>query len=144
MNENKRKKIIYLALVLAVIWGAYSLKGKSGKEVAVQAPETVTPLTATVTAPSVRKLINIEQKTQTAWGGDPFQLRRSVTTVSKRVLSWHLSGIVYNSQAALAIINGRPVKVGDKIDDAKVVKIEAKKVTLEHNGKGLTLTMAKG
>jgi hypothetical protein len=50
-----------------------------------------------------------------------------------------VSGIMRGSDGWSAIINGQIVQVGDSIDDAKVVKITAKNVVIEENGKRLTL-----
>jgi hypothetical protein len=55
-----------------------------------------------------------------------------------------LTGIVYNDRTPLAIINNRPVKVGDAIDQAKVVDIGTRTVTVEYQGKRVTLTVSKG
>ncbi|MCK4574027.1 MAG: general secretion pathway protein GspB [candidate division Zixibacteria bacterium] len=44
----------------------------------------------------------------------------------------------------MAIINNRPVKTGDTINDARVVQIDKKEVVLEHKGKRIRLTIAKG
>lgn len=50
-----------------------------------------------------------------------------------------VSGIMRGSDGWSAIINGQIVQVGDSIDDAKIVKITAKNVVIEENGKRLTL-----
>ena len=144
MNEKKRKKIVYLILVVAVIWGVYNLPTKRGEKADVETPETAQPLNPTSPGESAGKMINIEQKVRTAWGADPFRVRRSVKTAPLSTPVWHLSGIVYNSQTQLAIINNRPVRAGDVVNNAKVVSIKAKTVTLEHKGTLLTLTVTKG
>lgn len=144
MNKKRRKKIVYLVLVVAVIWGVYNFPTKRGEKADIEAPETIQPLNQTSPAQSVGKMINIEQKARAAWGADPFRVRRSVKAAPLTAPVWHLSGIVYNSQTQLAIINNRPVRAGDVVNNAKVVSIKAKTVTLEHNGTLLTLTVSKG
>jgi len=144
MNEKRRKKIVYLILVVAVIWGVYNFPTKRGEKADVEAPETVQLLNPTLPAQSAGKMINIEQKVRAVWGADPFQVRRPVKAAPLSAPVWHLSGIVYNSQTQLAIINNRLVRTGDVVNNAKVVSIKAKTVTLEHNGTLLTLTVTKG
>jgi tetratricopeptide (TPR) repeat protein len=48
---------------------------------------------------------------------------------------YKLGGILYSPKSPAAIINGKTVYVGDKIKEAKVIKIEQSTVTLEINGK---------
>lgn len=144
MNENKRKKFLSFVLVVATIWGAYNFLQKHDKEVEHKQSDTNPAVSATSTPPTVSRLINIEQKSRTAWGEDPFRPKKSVKTPARNVSTWHLSGIVYHGEMPLAIINKRPVRAGDTIDHAKVIEIKAKRVILEHNGRLLTLTVAKG
>jgi hypothetical protein len=57
---------------------------------------------------------------------------------------WSLTGIIDNGSTPLAFINGKMVKVGDLVDQARVVKIEKHKVTLSHNGTEIFLRVNKG
>ena len=144
MNEKRRKKIVYLILGVAVIWGVYNFPTKRSEKADVETPETIQPPGPTSPAQSAGRMINIEQKVRAAWGADPFRARRSVKAAPLSAPRWHLSGIVYNSQTQMAIINNRPVRAGDVVNNARVVSIKAKTVTLEHNGTLLTLTVTKG
>jgi molybdenum cofactor biosynthesis enzyme len=144
MNEKRRKKIVYLILVVAVIWGVNNFPDKRGEKAAVETPVTIQSLSSTSPAQSAGKMIDIEQKVRAAWGTDPFRVKRSVKAAPLSAPEWHLSGIVYNSQTPLAIINNKPVRAGDVVNNAKVVSIKPKTVTIEHNGTLLTLTVTKG
>ena len=144
MNEKRRKKIVYLILVVAVIWGVYNFPTKHDEKASVETPETIQPSNPASAAQSTGKMINIEQKVRAAWGTDPFRVKRSVKAAPLSAPVWRLSGIVYNNQTPLAIINNRPVRAGDVVNNARVVSIKAKTVTLEHNGTLLTLTVTKG
>ena len=53
-------------------------------------------------------------------------------------------GIVYSENNPMAIINNKSLFIGDKINKARVVDISRKNVTLDYNGKKITLTVAKG
>jgi hypothetical protein len=144
VNEKRRKKIVYLILVVAVIWGVYNFPFKQSNKADVKTPETIQPLSSTLPAQSTGKMINIKEKSLAAWGTDPFQVRRSVKAVPFSRPMWLLSGIVYNNQKPLAIINNKQVETGDIVNNAKVLSIKTKTVTLEYNGALLTLTVTEG
>lgn len=144
MNEKRRKTMVYLIFVVAVIWGVCSFSTKRGEKADVETPTTIQRRSTTSAAQPAGKMINIEQKARAAWGVDPFRARISVKAAPDSRPRWRLSGIVYNSQTPLAIINNRPVRAGDVIDNARVVAIDARTVTLEHNGTLFKLTVTKG
>ena len=153
MTESTRKKVISGVLVVAVIWGYANLKPDSdGKKpsrrdtkTAVQQQATATPKPSIEQAP---KLVRIEEKAKESWGEDPFRVEKKqrvgVSHKPNRVLKWTLSGILYNSHSPTAIINRQQVKSGGTVDGARVIKIDKKAVTLEHNGKQMTITVTKG
>ncbi|UCE24321.1 MAG: hypothetical protein JSU74_13695 [Candidatus Zixiibacteriota bacterium] len=151
MSESTRKKIIAAVMVVVIIWGYNNLKPSDGptkkpvrtKETAV----SVQPPAPPPQSPSAPKLVNVEQQAKEPWGADPFRVKsRSGKKDGKarKKPRWQLSGILHNAQAPIAIINKRQVKTGQTINDAKVVKIDKRTVTIEHNGKRMTLTVTKG
>ncbi len=147
MSEQKRKKVLYAVLVLAVIWGIYNFPSKRSKgsgERSDTGTELLEETAPPVKTPPLTKMINIEQKSKEPWGDDPFRVQAQVVEVVSHTPGWHLSGIVFNSQAPLAIVNNRPVRIGDVVNNATVVSIKPKEVVLEHNGSLLTLTISKG
>ena len=54
-----------------------------------------------------------------------------------------LSGILWDSNAPTAIINGEVVKVGDRVDAKTVIKISQDKVTLYDNDKEIELILGQ-
>lgn len=55
--------------------------------------------------------------------------------------SFELSGIVFGAGQVYAIINDKILEVGDKIGQAKIVRIEKDKVILSSNNQQITLTL---
>jgi len=136
-------------MVLAILWGYHNLKpgakpkAESSRPVAAAVQEAA-PRPKSAEPP---RLINIELKAKEPWGKDPFRVVSGVRKVGKRPPKkpqWHLSGIIYSEQAPAAVINKQQVRVGDTVDDARVLEIRKKSVTIEHNGEKMTITVTKG
>ena len=151
MSESTRKKIIAGVMVVVIIWGYSNLKpSEETHPRPTRTPETpvsVQPAPRPPKSPAAPKLVNVEQQAKEPWGADPFRVKPRSGATGKRAQKkpkWRLSGILYNAQTPIAIINKKQVKTGQTINDAKVVKIDKKAVTLEHNGKRMTLTVTKG
>jgi len=144
-----RQKIVYAALVVAVIWGAYNLffterrKPLGPVEVDVPIPTT----TGQVTRASLDRT-EVENLESAHWGRDPFQpIIKAAARPSdnpKRDLKWVLSGIVFNDRAPMAVINNKMVRTGDLVDQARVIAIEQESVQVEHDGRRITLKVNKG
>ena len=154
MSEGTRKKVIFGVLIVAVIWGYNNLKSDSKEkaprkraDVTTSAPAATPTVNEVAPNAAAPKLVNIEKKALETWGKDPFRVERSgqqSTRKPSRVRKWQLSGILFNSQAPVAIINNQQVRTGDMVDNAKVIKIDRKAVQLEHNGTKMTITVTKG
>lgn len=156
MNEAKRKKILYVVLALAVVWGGWQFTHPRQRyQPGTQAVTTSTPAIDSATAAPA--MVNIDSKRAESWGRDPFRSRRSaentdfqeaVEIISDEGASsssgWSLTGIMYHGVNPMAFINGRMVRVGDFIDHARVVSIDKAKVTLSVNGTQLELFVNKG
>jgi MSHA biogenesis protein MshK len=54
---------------------------------------------------------------------------------------WSLQSILSSPERRIAIINGTSVREGDRIGNARVVRIQAKKVLLKSGGRTLTLRL---
>ena len=122
MSEKLRRKVVYACLVLAVIWGVYNIEFEEDTAPEAQAQTSGAEIIKPQETESV-SLKAIEEKKTLAWGQDPF--RTTITTRrSQSAGQWVLSGILYNKTAPLAYINAQPVRVGDTVDRAKVIKIE--------------------
>ena len=147
MSESTRKKILYTALVGAIIWGVYNFVPESQ----INTAATTKPVVSRQTPPSatsasfatIDKTINVADMKLKEWGSDPFRARNKKTADKKAPKKvWKLSGIVFNDFNPLAIINGKSIGVGDMIEGAKVVKIERKKVVIEYAGNSISLRVS--
>lgn len=147
MNEKVRKGIVYAALLGAIIYGGNQFLF-SKVEVQPNPNATIAPVQAGMAgrSPVVEKTINVAEMKNKQWGDDPFRaiLKSSAKKISPSQPSWKLTGIVYNSNKPLAVINGKSVSVGDNVGDAKVVEIGRKSVIIERAGARITLTVSKG
>jgi len=142
MSEKLRRKIVYTCLVLAVIWGVYNIEFEEDT-----APEAQTQTSGTeIKKPQETESISfkaIEEKKSLSWGQDPFRTKIT-TSRSQPAGQWVLSGILYNKTSPLAYINAQPVRVGDTVDKAKVIKIEKDFITLEYRGNKQKIFVLEG
>jgi len=144
-----RQKLVHAALVAAIIWGAYNLFLTERRQplgpVEVEAPAAMPVGSATQ---AHLDQTDLDRVAAAGWGYDPFRpaIKAVVepTDNSKKDLKWVLSGIIYNERSPMAVINGRMVRTGDVINDARVVAIEPKSVLLERDGQHITLKVTKG
>lgn len=150
MSEQMRTKIIAGFLFAALIWAGFSYKSES-KKTPDAALQTIQALDSGVQTYKIKNnYINIKKYDTLSWGRSPFylsslsSLKRPQVTGKNETLSWILSGIVFNSKSPTAIINKRPVKIGDTIDKALVTQIDKKKVIIKYNQEIITLTVSKG
>ena len=140
MTEQRRKKIVYTALVLAIIYGAYNFMGER-KPVQVTPPATIRPITAEMPAQAGTDSIDMTAIATADWGRDPF---RSPRRVKSPEVSWEVKGIVYSPTEPMAYINGKRVGINDSVDGARVISIERKKVTMERGGRRFNLYVVEG
>ena len=64
---------------------------------------------------------------------------RSAPPLDDSVPNFLMNGIVYSNTDSFCIINGKVLRLGDKIERAKLVAVTAEKATLELNGKKIDL-----
>ena len=156
MNDNTRTRVLYAVLAVAVLFGLYNFTiGRKSAPL-----PTTPPLAASVSAPDTLHkapiAIVIEEFAAQPWGRDPFE-RSGITAPNNlaatapgvhqpltKAAVWILTGIVYSSSSPLAFINQKAVKVGDMVDQARVVRIDKDKVLLEHNGTRFDIFITKG
>jgi len=148
MSENTRKKILYAVLVGAIIWGVYNFVPSSKMSTVLSSKPVVSqpaPLAASASFARIDKTINVADMKLKGWGADPFRAGNKYKVNKKAPKKvWKLSGIVFNDFNPLAIINGKSIGVGDIIEGAKVLKIERKRVVIEHAGNSISLSVSKG
>jgi hypothetical protein len=83
------------------------------------------------------------------WGRDPFAIDETdhlpaLPGKPKTEPEWILSGIIYHPDDPAAVINGRTVFVGSRVDGAKVANISREAVTLIYDGDTRTLQVNRG
>jgi len=142
MNEKTRKKIVFAALFIAVIWGLFNYEWPTRPETTDVAPATA-PSVARVTLQNALSPEIVEEKTNRNWGPDPFRINNG-KRVSKQGGNWVVTGILYNTTAPLAYINSTPLRIGDTIDNARVVGIERTHVVLKYNGRDHKIYFSEG
>lgn len=146
MTESMRKKLVYGISALAVLWAVFNLPGRQRENLGSSDQSTSQqPLVASEVNRVPDKLIDIEFYEDLDWGPDPFRMRAKAKVKKPEVLTtWDLTGIVYAPGHPLAVINKTTVGVGDMVDNAKVVEIDRKQVTLDYRGSQIILTVSKG
>ena len=150
MSESLRKKIIFAALPLAIVWAFFTYPTEK-ETVVPESTVVVTPLTQ-IQVPSivnqpVTGQIQIEEKQAERWGKDPFRTytyRLTQPASGSKTLKWTLGGIIHNNNTPLAFINQKTVRVGDKIGNATVIAIDKASVTLDYRGRKIKLNLNKG
>lgn len=60
---------------------------------------------------------------------------------TKEQISWTLSAIRISDKDKTAIVNGKLVRVGDEINQAKVVEIQPQSVVIDHENKKLIVRL---
>ena len=53
----------------------------------------------------------------------------------------HLESVLYGPERQIAVINGQVLRVGDSVDGARLLRIEADKVTLQRGSTEVVLTL---
>lgn len=152
MNARTRRIIVFSALPVALAWGYFNLvvqrqpaSVSTATPVTQVAPNSVAPL-----SPADTSAAPIDRLAGEPWGTDPFRMgasRReaSVTApmVKRASLVWELNGIIYSETLPFAYVNHKSVKVGDIVNNATVVAIERKAVTLEFDGRRFKISLNK-
>jgi type II secretory pathway component PulC len=152
MNERVRKALIFLTLPAAVIWGIYNYpsdKTQSAPVTENPLPQPDSVVTASPAAPQPdSRQINVAENAEADWGRDPFRCfavgSKAAPSAPQQQLSWILKGIIYNTDAPVAYINNRQVRIGDVVNQARVKEINRSSVILDHNGRQIQLTVNKG
>lgn len=148
MNEATRKKIVYSILVVAVIWGGFNIKMPDTVKEKRQNHATIAKVIEVQAQLEKQRDELIKTYSRQDWGKDPFKTVKMTYKPKKKVVynipKWKLTGIMYNSNNPLAVINKKAVSVGDRINKGKVISIKKDKVIIEHSGKQYTLKVTKG
>jgi len=143
MKDRARKMLVYTALGAALIYGWYNLLGPGRYGSVETEPEPLVAATLSAAATQVATDSTLDRVADKPWGQDPFRARRK-GRVRQDPDTWTVTGIVYNQDAPLAYVNRKAAKVGDTVDNAKVVEISKTSVTLEYQGNQFTISVPRG
>ncbi|MDH4157467.1 MAG: hypothetical protein OEW00_09370 [candidate division Zixibacteria bacterium] len=146
MTDRTRQRLVYSALVLAILFAVYSFwPSKTQKTAPVAHRVSPSAVQESPVSDSAEiSLMDIDARERLPWGQNPF-LRRHVSPVTaSEYTPWVLSGIIYNEREPMAIINKRTLRMGDIINRARVTKINRGTVVLEYDGNEFTLQVRKG
>ena len=142
MSEKTRKKIVFAALFIAVIWGFYNFQWPQRPQTDSVSP-TAAPASARNTQLNTLAPELVKEKTDTNWGSDPFRTSNG-KSVSRQGGNWIVTGILYNARSPLAYINRTPLRIGDTIDDACLTDIKRNYVILNYNGSDHKIYFSEG
>lgn len=73
----------------------------------------------------------------------PEEIRAWHDQEAGQALAWRLESVLISDRRRVAVINGRAVRVGDRVDGALVTAISPGSVTLNAEGGTLELTLAR-
>jgi hypothetical protein len=144
MRTQLRQKIVFAAFIVTLVWGIYNNPFQKKSVEFTPDPSTDTETIQLIAKTSAAKPLPVEQTASKPWGHDPFRpiLKQGTTATAQKTL--RLSGIIFQGSDPIAIVNGRSVRVGDEIGNAKVIEITKKSITLDENGARKILTVGKG
>jgi hypothetical protein len=128
MSEGLRKKIIFAALPLALIWAVWNLSGRktsTSDPTLVPAVQLDSMLTVVKSEPAANGL---DYRKDAPWGRDPFGQRPTANagqspSSSGEKLAWVLAGIVYSNHQPMALIgySGTPGATHQTDSEQRVV-----------------------
>lgn len=151
MTERTRQKVIAGVMIASLIWAGVNYNSDTKKEQPVEQAKTIQPLDASKVKSTQHILSkNItDEYSKKSWGRSPFvstySLTQSGTTAfAPETVGWNLSGIMFNKTSPVAVINKRPVKVGEIVDRAEVLAIEKDEVIIKIDDKQIKLKVSKG
>lgn len=157
-NKNKNEKLIAIVLLMVLIIILFPIlkKGMTGKIITNKITEKTAPGPSAVSAEN--KNISPEESPDAAeykeeGSKDPFSVPDSFRNVISQLLvpkqenivlpSLNVSGAVWGGATSQAIINGKILKEGDTIEEAKIIKINKGGVVILYKGKEFTVPFSK-
>jgi hypothetical protein len=75
------------------------------------------------------------------WGDDPFEKQPGYALVKAEENPFKLDGILYNKKEPIALINGKSLKVGERVKDRTVVSIGENFVVLKKKDSEIELVL---
>lgn len=148
MSDGIRKKIIYIFFGLSVLYLFYNTRDNEPDRKANSPLSQESQFVVLDTNIKQTDIIDIEEKSNEEWGRNPFRFDHTavkmIASAPRENKVWKLSGIVYNNASPIAIINKKPVKIGETINNAKVIKINKENVIINYQGSEIVLNVSKG
>jgi hypothetical protein len=147
MTERRRKTLVFGTLAVAIVWGIWNNPFSAAKIQHADVAEPMPSDTLLQQQANTESVTADGQFAEDIWRGNPFA-RRGVACTSTSVPllesrpSFALSAVSESGGSRMAVINGRVVAPGDKIDGWMVSKIADGTVTLADGEKVITLSMA--
>lgn len=77
-------------------------------------------------------------------GADPMRPPGAPAAGTSRAPSWTLSSTLVGDGRRLAVVNGRLVGVGDRVDGARVIDIDPRRVRLAVDGRAFDVPLQHG
>ena len=134
--SRSQKQLLALALLVVVLIGVFLrafAPRRAASRAAASAEAAAEPMPAASTIPGVsapqevlaRREAQRARASELSWNRDPFTRGRSVA-----VGGFTLSGILWDAQQPIAIINGQMLQVGEELDGYRVAEIAQDRVSL--------------
>jgi len=146
MSPATRKKLVFATLPIALIIAVINFTNDNTPDNTPPAPGPTEELSMAAAAkPRVSTGIEYEKYEKMGWGRDPFAGTPATSKevpVEKESRQWRLGGILTGAGNPTAVLNGKIVSAGDRIDGALVKKIDKNSVILEINGETRTVSIA--
>ena len=151
MTEKTRQKVIGVVMTISIIWAGANYGSDSEEVEPTEKAKTIQPMEAATKKPIQKNLPQnvIEEYSDISWGRSPFISTYSYTETGKsefapESIGWNLSGIIYNQSSPVAVINKRPVVIGQVVDQAEVMAIKKDEVIIKIDDKEIKLKVSKG
>jgi hypothetical protein len=103
----------------------------------IVAPAILAPFRNTAPSSPAERTSGLKKQ----FGVEEAGLFRMAAPASAKMPGLRLSGIVYSPKEAYCIINDSILKVGDSVNGAVLTSVTAQSVTLDHQGKQVTLNL---
>ena len=141
--QQQRLVVILLAVIVCGLYGRILANRRHHAQVA-QASEAASACVSShadvplLTGSSFQHQAQRDRLIQTTWRRDPFS-RGADTSV---ITGLHLSGILWDAQNPMAIINGRTVRLGEEFDGYQVTEITSDRVLISDGTDTLQLRLS--
>lgn len=144
MDENKRKKIVYLIFVAAVIYGVINFAGRASRKTDMSSAE---PIPAVEAAAVAIAPVDTATALEYEWARDPFSYGTGRVSIDDKPASkdhgLRLSAVSEAQGKYMAIIDGTPVMEGESVDGWTVMSLTKTKAVLSRDGKEITLEIGR-